>query len=199
MVDNRLSRDTASRDGAPRDRALDAALRLLGEQGLRALTHARVDARAGLPKGSTSNYFRTRRALLDGVIEHLASQEQADFGGAALDGAAPMLRRDQAVEAFTGMLEAQAGAFRHRTLARYALFVDAAHDGDLLAPLLANRRGFEQWTTTILAVLGSPAPVEATTYLMATLDGLLLHRLTVDPELSFAPHVSRALDACLVT
>jgi hypothetical protein len=45
-------------------RALDAAIELLGTEGLRALTHVRVDLRAGLPKGSTSNYFRTRAALL---------------------------------------------------------------------------------------------------------------------------------------
>ena len=44
-------------------RALDAAIDLLGTQGLRALAHTRVDERASLPKGSTSNYFRTRQAL----------------------------------------------------------------------------------------------------------------------------------------
>jgi DNA-binding transcriptional regulator YbjK len=37
-------------------------LKLLGTEGLRALTHARVDECAGIPKGSTSNYFRTRAA-----------------------------------------------------------------------------------------------------------------------------------------
>jgi AcrR family transcriptional regulator len=176
----------------PRERALEAALLLLGEQGLRAVTHARVDAAAGLPRGSVSNYFRTRRALLDGLVEHLAEQEKADFQNAG----ASLVGREAVVEAFTAMLEAQAGPFRHRTLARYALFVDAAHERDLLAPLLVNRRGFEQWTTAILATLGSPDPAEATAFLMATLDGLLLHRLTVDPTVDFAPHVARAVDAC---
>ena len=32
---------------------------------------------------------------------------------------------------------------------------------------------------------------------MAALDGILLHRVTVDPEVPFAPHVARALEACL--
>lgn len=180
------------REESPRDRALDAALRVLGEQGLRALSHARVDRVAGLPRGSTSNYFRTRRALLDGVVERVAHLEKADFAGVE-----PLLRRDAAIAAFTAMLEAQSGPFRHRTLARYALFVDAAHDDELLAPLVANRHGFEQWTTAILAALGSADPVESTAFLMATLDGLLLHRLTVDRDLDVSPHVTRALDACL--
>ncbi|HEX5919668.1 MAG TPA: TetR family transcriptional regulator, partial [Nocardioides sp.] len=38
---------------------LDAALELVGTQGMRGLTHRAVDAAAGLPAGSTSNYFRT--------------------------------------------------------------------------------------------------------------------------------------------
>lgn len=182
----------APADKPLRDRALDAALHILGRHGLRALTHARVDVAAEMPRGSASNYFRTRRALLAGVVEHLARLEQTDFVGVE-----SMLRREEAIAAFTGMLEAQAGPFAYRTLARYALFVDAAHEPELLAPLRANRRGFEQWTTAILAALGSPDPVPATTFLMAVLDGLLLHRLTVDPELPFAPHVTRAVDSCL--
>ena len=60
-----------------KDRALRAAVEEVGEHGIRALTHARVDARAGLPKGSTSNWFRTRAALLAGVVEHLAQEERA--------------------------------------------------------------------------------------------------------------------------
>ncbi|OAV60254.1 TetR/AcrR family transcriptional regulator [Enteractinococcus helveticum] len=174
-----------------RDRVLDAALRILGEQGLRALTHARIDQAAGLPRGSSSNYFRTRRALLEGVTQYLAQQEQADFASAA-----PVVQRDQAIEAFIGMLEAQAGQYRFRTIARYILFVGAGHDEELLAPLMQNRSGFEQWTNAILAALGAKQPVEATTFFMATMDGLLLHRLTIDPDLEFAPHVIRALDSC---
>ena len=42
-------------------------------EGVRALSHARVDERAGLPPGSTSNWFRTRRALLGGVVARVGS------------------------------------------------------------------------------------------------------------------------------
>ncbi|MFC7482775.1 TetR/AcrR family transcriptional regulator [Luedemannella flava] len=52
-----------------RDDLLDAAITVLGEGGMRALTHRAVDAAAGLPAGSTSNYFRTRDALLGAVID----------------------------------------------------------------------------------------------------------------------------------
>lgn len=186
----------SSTQGSPqrtiRQRVLEAALRILGEQGLRALTHARIDRHAGVPPGSTSNYFRTRRALLEGVTQYLAQQEQADFAGAELT-----MHREQAVAAFVDMLEAQAGPYRFRTLARYTLFVGSGHDVDLLAPLTQNRSGFERWTTAILAALGAVDPVQSATFFMAVLDGLLLHRLTVDPDLEFSSHVVRALDSCL--
>ena len=57
-----------------RTRALDAAIELLGTKGLRALTHARIDERAGIPRGSTSNYFRTRAQLVTGVSDWIGER-----------------------------------------------------------------------------------------------------------------------------
>lgn len=185
--------DRSISDEKPRnERALDAALLVLGEQGVRALTHARVDRVAGLPAGSTSNYFRTRLALLEGVTSHLAQLEREDFGDAA-----PILERSAAEEAFTRMLEFQSGIFRSRTLARYALFIDLAHSPELVAPLKDNRKVFENWVTSTLAALGANDPRGCTAFVMATLEGVLLHRITVDESLQFRPIVHRVLAACL--
>lgn len=176
-----------------RREVLDAAVQLLGESGIRAVTHSRVDAAAGLPKGSASNSFRTRRALIDGVLSHLAQLERADGGAPA-----PPENREQFTTALTAMLIAQSGPHRDRTLARYALFVETAHGGESATPLLENRRGFEQWTEAMLARIGAPDPDRSAKFLMATMDGLLLHRLTVDQDLDPAPHVVRAVDACFL-
>ena len=62
-----------------RDDLLDAAICLLGERGTHALTHRAVDAAAGLPAGSASNYFRTRDALLNAVVERFAARERANW------------------------------------------------------------------------------------------------------------------------
>ena len=51
-----------------RERVLDAAIEVLGTRGLRGLTHRAVDEVAGIPQGSTSNYFRTRESLLEAVV-----------------------------------------------------------------------------------------------------------------------------------
>jgi DNA-binding transcriptional regulator YbjK len=57
----------------PRRRGLiaDAGLRVLAREGARGLTHRAVDQEAGLPTGTTSNYFRSRDALLGGLGERI--------------------------------------------------------------------------------------------------------------------------------
>ncbi|GII94004.1 TetR/AcrR family transcriptional regulator [Sinosporangium siamense] len=54
-----------------RDHLADAAIAVLAEQGSRGLTHRAVDTAATVPAGTTSRYFRTRDALLNGVIERI--------------------------------------------------------------------------------------------------------------------------------
>ena len=51
-----------------RTEILDAALRVLAEHGMRGLTHRAVDAAAGIAPGSTSYYFRSRSALVEGCV-----------------------------------------------------------------------------------------------------------------------------------
>ncbi|VBA44564.1 hypothetical protein LAUMK13_05083 [Mycobacterium innocens] len=48
-----------------RTQTLDVAIGILAGEGIGGLTHRQVDERAGLPAGTTSNYFWTRQALLE--------------------------------------------------------------------------------------------------------------------------------------
>src|SRR5690349_4937173 len=64
---------------ARREEILDAAIALVGENGIRSLTHRAVDGAANVPAGTTSNYFRTRRALIGGVVERFADRERAGW------------------------------------------------------------------------------------------------------------------------
>lgn len=57
----------------------DAAIDVLGTQGSRGLSHPRVDRYAGLPAGTASYYFRTRKALLHAVAERLTELDLADL------------------------------------------------------------------------------------------------------------------------
>ncbi|MDN6123408.1 MAG: TetR family transcriptional regulator [Brevibacterium sp.] len=54
-----------------RDVVTDSAIAVVAEQGVRGLTHRAVDALAELPVGSTSNVYRTRDALVTGIMERI--------------------------------------------------------------------------------------------------------------------------------
>lgn len=170
-----------------REKALEAAVELLGTQGLRALTHARVDDAAGIPRGSTSNYFRTRAALVAGVVEWIGEQEMA---GQDAPGALP-----DTVEGFadllTAMVEQLTGPNRTRTTARYTLFLEGTHDDEVRRLLLVGRARFRGLTEAAMAALGAPDPAVAATAVMAACEGLIMHRIAVDSDVD----VAAAIDA----
>lgn len=167
-----------------RERVLAAAVELLGTQGLRALTHTRVDEAAGIPRGSTSNYFRTRAALLTGVVEWLAEQDLAELG------APPSPPADVAafVALLAGSVETVTTASRTRTIARYVLFLEGTHNEDVRRPLLAGRAFFRAFVETAMARLGASDPVAAATAITAVGEGMIIQRVAVDPDADvFAP------------
>ncbi|USX55185.1 TetR/AcrR family transcriptional regulator [Lentzea sp. HUAS12] len=111
-----------------------AAIDLLGTEGLRGLTHARVDDRADLPKGSTSNYFRSRAALLDGVVDAMVRQETTEVA-ATLKPATP----DDLVDELCRLYEYMTGPNVVATRARMALWTEATTNPWVRQALLRAR------------------------------------------------------------
>ena len=150
----------------------DAAIAVVAERGLKGLTHRAVDSAAHVPAGTTSNYFRTRQALIEGVAERI---EQRDHEVWAALGAPP-----RTFEGFTSWLGAFAATMAEHhgevSRVRFALFtVDAEH-------YRPGHRRFLALVTQALAGFGIPdADTVATAYL-DYLDGLLLHAATVRPD-----------------
>jgi AcrR family transcriptional regulator len=175
-----------------RTRALDAAIDLIGTAGLRALTHARVDERAGLPKGSTSNHFRTRAALLCGVADRMTEQELGAFAHPA----APT-SPDELVELLVGMLDYTTGANRTLTTARLVLFMEASHDHALRAVISRGHAAMRSWFGPMLAGVGIREPWAAADLLMSYADGLILNRIALGDDTDPRPALHRIVMAAL--
>jgi DNA-binding transcriptional regulator YbjK len=175
-----------------RERALDAAVELLGAEGLRALTHARVDERAGLPKGSTSNYFRTRRALLSGVRARLAEVDTSAVGDTLL----PATREDL-VDALCWLLDHISRDRRVPTTARLVLFLEASHDELLRESMTHDREAMESIVVVALARLGAREPTTAAAAVAACFEGLLLHRIARHDESDPRPVFELVVGAAL--
>jgi DNA-binding transcriptional regulator YbjK len=174
-----------------KDRALRAAVDEVGENGIRALTHARVDTRAGLPKGSTSNWFRTRAALVAGVVAHLADEERA------MAPVKEVATAEDLIELICAMVERASGPEAARTRVRLALSLEAAYSPHLRTPLREQRGAFVAWAADLLAQVGASQPEEAARTLLACANGLLFHRLTVEPDAEIRPVIKRCVRACL--
>ena len=173
-------------------RVLDAAIDILGTEGLRALTHGRIDERAGVPKGSTSNYFRTREALLTGVLDSILERELPEVSAAVAPSSAAEL-----IDGLCTLIVQLTTVNRTVTTARYVLFMEASHDARLRNALSRGRAELEPLVVVALASLGARNPQTAATAVAAVCGGLILHRIarhdTTDPRPALELVVQAAL------
>ncbi|MES9591091.1 MULTISPECIES: TetR family transcriptional regulator [unclassified Streptomyces] len=173
------------------DLIADAALALLAERGMRGLTHRAVDERAGLPQGSTSNYARTRQALLEVAVRRLAEREARVLapGELPVPGAAPDTgAREGAIggpehgpaPGATALVAALALALhryltRHPELliCRYELALEATRRPELRKFFDATGRQFREPLMALLTAAGSAEPERHTLSLVAWCEGLM--------------------------
>lgn len=173
-----------------RARALDAAIALLADEGVRALTHRRVDDRAGLPRGSTSNSFRTRAALLVGVARHMTDRESPAVAAGFAAGTV-----DELVDALVEIYRFLTGPNRSMTAARLALFVEAGHDDDVRRALSDGRAALDRILLPALARLGAQDPALAAERIAVCFEGLFLHDLGRRADIDPRPHLEATVRA----
>ena len=164
-----------------RDRALAAAVDLLGTEGLRGLTHARVDDRADLPKGSASNYFRSRAALLDGVVDWMVRQETPQVE-ATFRPESP----EELIDQLCALYEFMTGPNAVTVTARMVLWVEAATNPRVREALLRGRASMASMLIPALAGLGVRDPLAVSDTLGACVQGLFLQQFArgeaIDPR-----------------
>jgi AcrR family transcriptional regulator len=138
-----------------RERLLDAALQILGREGSGGLRVRAVEDAAGLPHGSVRHHLGDRAGLVRALFDHLATADEAAAPAPAAPGAA---------------LAQWLGPGRTLTLARYELFLLAARDPELRAPLIEGRARFEARAAALVGAAAAPL-------LVVALDGLMLDAL----------------------
>ena len=150
----------------------DAAIGTVGAGGLKGLTHRAVDEAAGVPQGTTSNYFRTREQLVDAVAERLAERDLAIYAEFA-PAEEELSRVLSALAAYTAHLcRAEPDVVRVRLM----LFLDAP------SRFAAGHLRFVELVRGVLERAQVPEPERRARALVDHLDGVLLHATTVRPE-----------------
>ena len=151
----------------------DSALVLIGRDGIRALTHHRIDDEAGLARGSTSYYCRKRVDMLRLALQRLYVLDEADLREAAARvGADPTAEAIEAsaAEMITGWLTGDA---RLRSVARIELFMAASHEPELQPLLVEQLAGMRLAAIPLLVGEGEGA-VRRLSAAFMLLDGLVL-------------------------
>jgi DNA-binding transcriptional regulator YbjK len=162
----------------------DAAIALIAELGMRGLTHRAVDARAGLPAGTASAYLRTRKALVEAVVQRLADLDTVDLAAREELTGPPDL--EVLAVSIAGVLDTWLTVGRTRTLARYACLLEATHHPEL-RPILAYGVTMRSQAHALLAAAGAPDPGQRGSHLVAAIDGLLFDRLAGAGSLAAPP------------
>lgn len=174
-------------------RLADAAVELLAEGGMRALTHRAVDARAGMPPGTTSAYLRTRQALIEAVVQRLADLDRVDLAAHELPTEPPRAASplgpeglDQLATGVAEVLDRWLTTGRTRSLARYACLLEAVHRPELRR-ILDHGTVLRVQARDLLARAGAPDPRRQGDQFVAFVDGLLFDRLVGAGALSAPP------------
>lgn len=163
-----------------REQVLDAGIEVLGSEGARRLTYQAVDTAAGVPSGTTSNYFRNRAALIDGIVDHLQTLERRDWEDFAAR-AAPSDAGELA-DAVTQFLRYATGPERARTAARFALYLESMARPELRPTLTRGREAVVGWGADWLRRFGSPAPRRHCEILFDYMDGVAFHQIAFPAE-----------------
>lgn len=165
-----------ARNDERRSALADAGIRVLAEEGARGLTHRAVDAMAGTPRGTASNYFATRdeliAALVDRIGERLAPEPEQVH---------PPIARQPDRARFADYLRdvvRRLSADPHVALALFELRLEAARRPAIAATLGAWRQRAFQEDVAFNRDTGLPGgPTEIALFHYAV-DGLMLDHLT---------------------
>lgn len=153
---------------------VDAAIELIAAQGLRALTHRAIDTALDLPTGSASYYFRTKRALIEAIVDRIADRSRTDFTAAQL---APATTVDPgaAARGIAGWLDHLLTERRDHLIARHALVLDLLSDADLHTRLAGSLFSATR-ARELFAAIGVADPTAAAADFIAVLEGAVFDR-----------------------
>jgi AcrR family transcriptional regulator len=183
--------DPASRAGDTREQILRAALRVIGEHGVSAVSNRRIAKEAGVALGSLTYHFPSQTELLRESLLLYASDEARRLSELA----AALRASDVPIEVAAAEVERIATAMQFGTeqIAELELHLQAARDPELQE---ASRRCFDAYdgvATAALQMLGIPQPERHARTVVALISGMALRRLGTGEQ------DSRGLGDALVT
>jgi DNA-binding transcriptional regulator YbjK len=148
-----------------RELIAEAVIELLAREGGRGLTHGNIDVLLGLPKGSTSFYFRRRAELFEAGIRRLVDEDLRRLHNALgvlfdkYPGTIPL--QEVARSQYELWREQTKPRMRNRAIARFEFFLHAARDRPFGKFHDEARKAIFELGTSMFARLGAKNPKRA--------------------------------------
>jgi DNA-binding transcriptional regulator YbjK len=181
-----------------RTQILDTAIDILADTGIGGVTHRQLDTRTGLPAGTTSNYFRTRLALLEAVTAHVADLHwQRVAVLQSLVGQLP--GRDGVKALMTRMITDPDEPSVRRNIARFELFLEGTRRPELRPALNDIQSAAVKSASLILEAAGLEPSTEQMGELARLLNGVVFSNTTFSPEQPGAEDPAGLIDRILRT
>lgn len=154
----------------------DAALAVIADAGLRGLTHRAVDARAGVPVGTTSNYFPRRAALLGAAAERIYERLQPEAAVLRELESRPPTR--ELFAAYMADIVRRVRAAPQLLIALFELRLEATRSTELAALIEPTLHRAYRFDVDYHATTGLPGGEREVALLHWAIEGLLLDVIT---------------------
>ncbi|OZD04568.1 TetR family transcriptional regulator [Rhodococcus sp. 06-235-1A] len=173
-----------ARNPLRRSELADAGLRLLAAEGSRGLTHRAIDEEAGVPRGTASNYYKTRADVIAGLIERIGQRLAP-----SAEVHEPLAAQHPGPELFGAYIRdivARLLTNREVTLALFELRLEASRRPEIRDILGTWQRSNFSADVEFNLAAGLPGGRKEVALFHYAIDGLLLDRLTypIDPDTS---------------
>jgi TetR/AcrR family transcriptional regulator, regulator of biofilm formation and stress response len=152
-----------------RQAILEAALRLISQHGVGALTHRAVAEEAGVPLASTTYYFDSLDELLEGALQLFVDEEATRLTALAERLQGQELPPVEIARLFQAELEPDA--------AQFELYVEAARRPSLREVARSSIEMYARVAATALSAAGLDEPAIDPRAFVALFDGYGLHRI----------------------
>jgi DNA-binding transcriptional regulator YbjK len=159
------------------ERILRATLAVIGRGGVGAVTHRSVAEEARVPLGSLTYYFSSKQELLREALRLHVVEDAGRLRALAAELAEEGAAGDRIVERFAELLGGS-----HPDIAQFELYLEAARDPQLRDVAAESLRAYGEVAEIALRAAGVPEPAATAGVIVATIDGLGVHRAAAGDE-----------------
>jgi DNA-binding transcriptional regulator YbjK len=170
-----------SRTVSRRDLLCDTAIQILAVEGGRGLTHRAIDREAGVPIGTTKNYFPTREAILTASAARMTALHRAAVDRLRETTPADISASDVA-ELYPALLRRAVADDPTQMLAMVELYLEAVRRPGVRAALSGMVLANAEAAATLQQAAGLPASVRDTGLLDAYFLGVAISLLALPTE-----------------